>query len=83
MIEPDALIRQVYGAVLAPPAVELPVPGEVVLEPMLPPAPMLPLDEDEELGLVAELSEPLIGPEGEVAPLSLAEPPLGLAALLL
>jgi hypothetical protein len=51
---------------------------------MLPLAPMLPV-EDAEFGLVAELSEPLTGPEGEVALLSVAEPglfALGLVALL-
>jgi hypothetical protein len=50
---------------------------------------MLPADgEFTELGLVAELSEPLIGPDGEVALLSVAEPgelvaalPLGFVAL--
>jgi hypothetical protein len=36
-----------------------------------------------EFGLVAELSEPLTGPEGEVASLSVAELPFGLVALLL
>ena len=71
-----------YGAVLVPPLVELPVPGEVVLEPMLPLAPILPLDDDEEFGLLAELPEPLIGPEGDVALLSVVEP-LGLFAVSL
>jgi len=77
----DALVEQAgdrYGAVFVPPLVELPLPGEVVLEPMLPLDPMLPGDEDE-LGFVAELSEPLIGPDGDVALLSVAE--LGLVAL--
>ena len=61
----------------------LPVSGDVLLEPML------PLEVDgfaAELGLAAELSEPLTGPEGEVIPpllplLSVAAPLLGLAAL--
>lgn len=74
--------RTSYGAVLLPPLVELPVPGDVVLEPMLPLLPMLPPEDDEELGLVAELPEPLIGPEGEVALLSVAEP-FGLFAVSL
>jgi hypothetical protein len=82
-IRPDALDKHSYGAVLVPPLAELPVPGEVLLEPMLPVLePMLP-PADDEFGLVAELSEPLTGPEGEVALLSLGEPLLGLAALLL
>ncbi len=60
--------------------VELLEPGEVLIEPML------PLEADglsAEFGLVAELFEALIGPEGEVAArlLSVAEPVLGLVAL--
>lgn len=74
-----------------PPLLEEPEPGDVLLEPMLPlEEPMLllePMSLDglaAELGLVAELSEPLTGPEGEVAPvpLSVALLPLGLVALL-
>jgi hypothetical protein len=73
---------------VAPPLVELLEPGDVLLEPML------PLDVAElpaEFGLVAELTEPLTGPEGEVMPpllsvaaplLSVAAPLFGLAALL-
>jgi hypothetical protein len=70
--------------VLVLPPVELPVPGEVLLEPMSPLPPMLPV-EDPEFGLLAELSEPLTGPEGDVALLSVADPGLfafGLLALL-
>ncbi|MBV8775405.1 MAG: hypothetical protein JO166_24190 [Deltaproteobacteria bacterium] len=80
--KPDALVQHSYGAVLVPPLVELPVPGDVVPEPMLPLLPILLLEDDEELGLVAELPEPLIGPEGEVALLSVAEP-LGFVAVSL
>jgi hypothetical protein len=82
LIRPDALVEHFYGAVLlAPPLVELLEPGDVLLEPML------PLDVAElpaEFGLVAELAEPLTGPEGEVMPplLSVAAPLFGLAALL-
>ena len=71
-----------YGAVLVlPPLDGLVEPGDVLLEPMLPlEEPMLllePMSLDglaDELGLVAELSEPLIGPEGEVAPVPLSVP---------
>jgi hypothetical protein len=65
---------------VGPPLVELLEPGDVLLEPML------PLEGGgfaAEFGLVAELSEPLTGPEGEVIPplLSVAAPLPGLAAL--
>lgn len=70
-----------YGAVLVLPLDELVEPGEVLLEPLLPlEEPMLrlePMSLDglaDELGFVAELSEPLIGPEGEVAPVPLSVP---------
>ncbi len=71
---------------MVPPLVELLEPGDVLLEPMLPLEPTLPLEVAgfaAELGLVAELSEPLTGPEGEVIPplLLVAAPLLGLAAL--
>ena len=69
-----------YGAVLVlPPLDELVEPGDVLLEPLLPlEEPMLllePMSLDglaDELGFVAELSERLIGPEGEVAPVPLS-----------
>jgi hypothetical protein len=60
---------------------ELVEPDDVLLEPMFPlDEPMLPLDAmlldglADELGSVAELSEPLTGPEGEVAPAPLSVP---------
>ena len=70
-----------------PPLVELPEPGDVLLEPgdvLL--EPILPLGAvgfAAAVGLAAELSEPLTGPEGEVIPplLSVAAPLLGLVAL--
>ena len=65
-----------YGAVLLLPLLDEPVePGDVLLEPMLLLEPMS-LDDGlaDELGLVAELSEPLTGPDGEVAPVPLSVP---------
>jgi hypothetical protein len=62
-----------------PPLDGLVEPGDVLLEPMLPlEEPMLLLEpmslDGLADGLVAELSEPLIGPEGEVAPVPLFVP---------
>ena len=66
---------------MLPPLEEPAEPGDVL------PGPTLPLEEPmlllepilldglaDELGLVAELSDPLIGPEGEVAPVPLSVP---------